>query len=136
MSLLDIDVEQNMSIKQPERDSVPSHIITLAGYLVRYYRHSLRVRGAPLLRSTDFDPPIVRELINFLLWQGQFNILDTTKQAVSLNEIVNYSVHEMEELIASRTDTGYSEEQLKRFVELEEQIESAHSMLKQVAHGK
>jgi len=94
----------------PQLTNLEPELFDLAKCLVQYHRHALGVRSQGLADNAAFDPPEVRELMNFLLWCGDgFNIIDKNEQILSLSLIIRESAENVRKIIEEVRKFGATE---------------------------
>lgn len=121
--------------KAKDSDLRPSEIY-LAKCLITHYRWSFDVRSQGILKA-KVDPPEVRELVNFLMWiAGGFGPIDAASHILGLQEVVKSSAKEMEALISYVREFGATQPLVKEINYLQEQMESADTLMGYLVDGR
>jgi len=109
-----------MPEKQSEMPTI--YDVKLASYLVHFFRHSYNIRTKSLAYNVEgVDPPVVTELINFILWHGGMNVIDEAEHTLALSNIVHESRQEVKHLadLARKSDSPELYlQQAKKFYDL------------------
>lgn len=120
----------------PQLTNLEPELFDLAKCLIHYHRHALDVRSQGLVENATFDPPEVRELMNFLLWCGNgFNIIDKNEQILSLSLIIRESAKRVRKLIEEVRQYGATEQLAYEVNYINAQIASADVLLGLLSDG-
>lgn len=128
--------ELQQSIEQVELDDFEPHFIDLARLLVEFHRDSLEIRSQGFFESISFDPPEVRELMNFLMWCGNgFNVIDRNEHVLALSVIIRRNASDIRSLIQDVRKYGATEELAYEVNYVNAQLAAADTLMGLISDG-